>query len=265
MTPRISPFLSASVALHAAAVPALALAPERWPWIVGTLVVDHQVAIVSGLLPRCSLLGPNVTTSQTAREAHAVVLTFDDGPSPDATPKILDLLDARGARATFFCIGERAARHRELAAEIARRGHRLENHSQTHRSSFFFHSPGKLRDEITRCQDELQRASGRAPSFFRPPAGIRSPLLQPALAKSGLRLASWTRRAFDTVSHDPATVASRLLHGLAAGDVLVLHDGGPSAGAAREPVAVRALPRILDAIEAAGLGIMPLRDAAAVA
>lgn len=257
---KLSPFLKASVALHVAAVPALAIAPNRWPYVVGALLADHYVTIAGGLVPRSALLGPNLSRSAAAEAAGGVVLTFDDGPHPVVTPQVLDTLDARGATATFFCIGEHAARHRELTAEIARRGHRLENHSYTHRNGFFFHRPATLDREIGGCQDELRRASGRAPSFFRAPAGIRSPLLEGVLARNGLRLVSWTRRGFDTVSRDPAAVASRLTRNLRAGDVILLHDGACRARSGREPVVLATLPLVLDAIEAAGLRAMPLMD-----
>jgi peptidoglycan/xylan/chitin deacetylase (PgdA/CDA1 family) len=249
----LSPFLRASVALHAAAIPTLAVAPHKWPWVAGALIVDHYVTIAGGLIPRSNLLGPNLRRSATAAARGAVVLTFDDGPDPNVTPQVLRLLDARGVKATFFCIGERAARHRALASEIAACGHRLENHSYSHNNGFFFHLPARLDDEIRRCQDELLRASSRAPAFFRAPAGIRSPLLQGALSRAGLRLASWTRRGFDTVSADPAAITSRLTRNLAAGDVVLLHDGGTAVGLA-------ALPLVLDAIEAADLRVMPLLD-----
>jgi peptidoglycan/xylan/chitin deacetylase (PgdA/CDA1 family) len=257
---KLSPFLKASLALHAAAVPALAIAPHRWPWIAGALIANHYVTIAGGLLPRSTLLGPNLRRSAAAEAAGAVVLTFDDGPDPVVTPVVLDALDARGAKATFFCIGRHAARHRALTAEIAQRGHRLENHTYTHRNAFFFHAPATLDREIGRCQEELERASGRTPSFFRAPAGIRSPLLESALARNGLRLASWTRRGFDTASRDPAAVALRLARNLSAGDVVLLHDGACRARSGRPRVVLQALPLLLDAIEGAHLRVMPLMD-----
>jgi peptidoglycan/xylan/chitin deacetylase (PgdA/CDA1 family) len=260
---KLSPFLRASAAIHAAALPALALAPRHWPWIVGAAVADHSAVIAGGLLPRSTLLGPNLRRSEAAALQGAVVLTFDDGPDPGVTPQVLDLLDARGARATFFCIGENASHHRDLAAEIARRGHRLENHSWSHRNAFFFHRPATLDREIGLCQDELERASGRRPSFFRAPAGIRSPLLEGALRRAGVRLVSWTRRGYDTVASDPDAVAARLTRGLAAGDLLVLHDGVRGARASATPIAVRVLPRILDALEGQGLRAVPLSDGTA--
>jgi len=254
----LSPFLRASVALHAAAVPAVAIAPERWPWIAGTLFADHCAVLAGGLMPRSGWLGANVVRCATAERAGAIALTFDDGPDPHVTPRVLDRLDAHGARASFFCIGERAVRHGELAREIARRGHRLENHSHTHRAGFFFHSPAELDREIRACQQALAEASGRSPEFFRAPAGIRSPLLDAALARAGLRLASWTRRGFDTVARDPRSIAARLTRGLRAGDVLVLHDGAPRGRAGRDAVVLEALGRLLDAAGAAGLGVVSL-------
>ena len=236
------------------------MAPEQWPWIAGTLIVNHYVTIAGGLLPKSTLLGPNLRRSATASAQGGVVLTFDDGPDPDVTPAVLDLLDARRAKATFFCIGVHAAAHRDLTAEIVRRGHQLENHSYTHSNAFFFHRPSTLDREIGRCQEELTRASGRPPAFFRAPAGIRSPLLDAALVRAGLRLTSWTRRGFDTASTNPASVVARLTRNLRAGDVILLHDGVHGRRPGTRPLVLDALPRVLDAIEAAGLRAIPLAD-----
>jgi peptidoglycan-N-acetylglucosamine deacetylase len=258
--PGWTPMVGASIALHAAAVPAVAVAPRHWPWVAGALVANHCVLLGAGLAPRSAALGPNVVRSAAAASAGAVVLTFDDGPDPAVTPRILDLLDARRAAATFFCIGERVARHPDLVREIARRGHRVENHTQTHPNLFFFHFPGTLEREIAACQDAVVHACDRAPTYFRAPAGIRSPLLQGVLARADLRLASWTRRGFDTVARDPVAVAARLTRGMAAGDVLLLHDGAAHPREGRERVVLEALPRVLDAIAAAGLRASPLSD-----
>ena len=250
---RMTPFVQASIALHALAIPAVAFWPRRWPWIAGTLVADHCVVLAAGLFPKSAMLGPNLVRSRTARGDRSVILTFDDGPDPAVTPKVLDLLDARGATASFFCIGRRVERFPELAQEIIRRGHRIENHSHTHRLTFFFHTPSTLEREVLACQHAVERATGRAPVYFRAPAGIRSPLLQPVLARAGLALASWTRRGFDTVARDPVPVAARLTAALAPGDVLLLHDGAGATGEPRRAIVLEALPRVLDAIDDAGL------------
>ena len=248
-------FVQGSLALHAAALPTLAIFPAQWAWIAGTLIVNHTAIVAAGLAPRSRLLGENLARDDDAARAGAVALTFDDGPDPAVTPKVLDLLDEARARATFFCIGRRVASHAALAAEIARRGHRVENHTHTHRGSFYFHAPRTLAREIGDCQKAIADATGRLPTLFRAPAGIRSPMLQPVLAASELTLCSWTRRAFDTVRRDPEAIAAALTRGVAPGDVLVLHDGAAHERAGRPETLLRALPLVLDALE---LPIVPV-------
>lgn len=248
-----------SAGLHAGGVATLALAPRAWPVVVGALVADHLTVVAAGLWPRSTLLGPTIVRlPPAARARREVALTFDDGPDPATTPRVLDLLDARGARSTFFCVGRRVEAHPDVAAAIARCGHRVENHSHRHRNAFWFLPPAMLRDEIERAQDAIAAATGRAPRLFRAPAGIRSPLLEPALARAGLDLAAWTRRGFDTVSRDATRVLARLVRGLAPGDILLLHDGSSARGRSGGPVILEVLPGLLDAIEAAGLKPVPL-------
>lgn len=253
-----TPFVWASAALHAAAVPALLAAPAAWPWVVGTLFADHLAILAGGLRPKSSLLGPNVVRDRAAARRGEIALTFDDGPDPLTTPEVLKLLAGRGVRASFFCVGKRVLDDAGLAREIAARGHRIENHTHTHPASFFFHGPARLTEEVARCQDAVASAVGRRPRYFRAPAGIRGPMLFPVLARHDLRLAAWTRRGFDTVSSDPESVLGRLARNLRAGDVLLLHDAAPSRG--RRAVVLDVLPRLLDAVEGAGLRAGPLSD-----
>lgn len=250
---RPTPLLLGSVGLHAAGAVCLLSAPAAWPAVLGTLVADHVALVTAGLLPRSTLLGPNLRRLPPSAGNDVVALTFDDGPDPAVTPRVLDLLEGAGARATFFVVGERAAEQRDLLREIVRRGHRLGNHTWSHPNGFFFLPPRALRDQITRTQDLLADAAATSPLWFRAPAGIRSPLLEPMLARAGLRLASWTRRAFDTVERNPETVARRLTRDLRGGDVLLLHDGG-NAGV------LEALPRVLEALAAARLRAVPLPE-----
>ncbi len=258
-----SPTILASIGLHCTAVAALVAAPHLWPWALGAVAANHGVLGALGLWPRSTLLGPNLTRLPAASAARReVAITFDDGPDPEVTPRVLDLLEAAGARASFFCIADAAARHPELCREIVRRGHTVENHSHGHQAGRFpFHGLGGFRREIVAAQRELAAATGSAPRFFRPPAGLRNPLLDPILHEQGLRLATWTRRGFDTVSADPALVASRLTRELAAGDILLLHDGHSARTRAGTPVVLDALPRVLEAVAGAGLKPVTLRQA----
>jgi peptidoglycan/xylan/chitin deacetylase (PgdA/CDA1 family) len=256
---RPSPLVLASAGLHVTGALALLAAPRRWPWIAGALFADHVVLTAAGLWPRSQLVGPTLWRLPAAAAGRGeIALTFDDGPDPEVTPHVLDLLDGWGARASFFVIGRRAAAHPDLAAEIARRGHRVENHTWSHPSAFCCYLPQAQRREIERAQETIARAAGQAPGWFRAPAGFRNLLLDRELCAAGLRLAAWTRRAYDTVEREPVRVARRLLRGLAAGDVLLLHDGSVARDRHGRPVVLEALPRILDAILAHGLRPVPL-------
>jgi peptidoglycan/xylan/chitin deacetylase (PgdA/CDA1 family) len=259
-----TPFLAASGALHAAALAGLALAPSAWPWAVGAVAANHLAITAAGLWPKSRLLGPNwIRLPPSAARRGEIALTIDDGPDPEVTPAVLALLARNRAPATFFCIGERAARHPELVAAIVAAGHAVENHSQHHRHSFSLLGPGGFAREVAAGQATLTRLAGSAPCFFRAPAGLRNPFLEPVLARQGLILASWTRRGFDTRERNPTRVARRLLGGLAAGDILLLHDGHAARGPGGRAVILEVLPRVLEAIAAAGLRPVTLRSALA--
>ena len=158
------------------------------------------VLMLGGLLPRSRLLGPNWTRLPDGE--GRVALTIDDGPDPEVTPAVLDLLARHGVRATFFCIGERVARHPQLARRIAARATR----SAITPSIIATHSRcsvrAAMRREIAQAQASIRAVCQVVPRFFRAPAGLRNPFLQPCLAELGLQLASWTRRGYDTVNAD---------------------------------------------------------------
>jgi peptidoglycan/xylan/chitin deacetylase (PgdA/CDA1 family) len=258
---RPSTLLGTSAGLHVGAGVALALAPSSWPMIAATVVANHAALTAAGLLPRCGLLGP-VLTRLTGHAAEGrVALTFDDGPDPRITPVILDMLEAHGARATFFCIGQRVEANPGLAREIRDRGHLVENHSHRHANSFAFLGPRRLRGEILRAADAIEKAVGRRPTLFRAPAGIRNLWLDPVLAHLELGLVAWTRRGFDTVTRNPGRVAARLLNGLEAGDILLLHDGFPARDLCGRPVVLGALPAVLDEFARFDLRSVPLDEA----
>jgi peptidoglycan-N-acetylglucosamine deacetylase len=257
---RPAPLLYVSGAVHLGAAAALALRPQSWPWAVGALVANHAALSIAGLWPRSPWLGPNLT-SLPVGAARQVALTIDDGPDPRVTPQALAMLEAHGARATFFCIGDKVERYAELAQEIVRRGHALENHSQRHRHNFSLLGPGGMQREIAHAQESILRITGTSPRFFRAPAGLRNPFLDPVLARLRLRLASWTRRGFDTVNADPQRVYARLTHHLASGDILLLHDGNAARDGADTPVILNVLPRLLETLRRVGLETVTLRAA----
>ena len=254
--------IRASWALHAGAVAAVVLRPHLWPWMLGAVVADHLLLTAAGLWPRSSLLGPNWTRlPQRAAANRAVAITIDDGPDPNVTPRVLDLLDEYRAPATFFCVGERVGQHPVLAREIAARGHCIENHSQRHLNRFSVLGPRGMAAEIQRAQETITSVVGDSPRFFRAPAGLRNPFLEPVLVRMNLHLASWTRRGFDTVNRDAGGVLRKLTRQLQTGDILLLHDGHAARTSTGTPVILEVLPRLLQAVAAAGLTPITLRGA----
>jgi peptidoglycan/xylan/chitin deacetylase (PgdA/CDA1 family) len=250
------PALKVTAALHAAGAAALVAQPALWPGVAAALLANHAVLFAACMMPRSRVLGPNLVRLPAAAAARGeVALTFDDGPDPEITPRVLDLLEKAGARATFFCIGERAAAQPRLMREIVARGHAAESHSLRHTLGFGWYGPGRLRREVVGAQRAITDACGVSPVFFRAPFGVRNPMLDQVLARAGLRYATWTRRGYDTRDDDSARVLRRLVSGLRAGDVLMLHDGYRG----RDPGSV--LARLLDELAARGLRSVTLREA----
>lgn len=257
-----TPLIASTVALHAGALAAVLAQPGTWPWAAGSVFASHAALTAAGLWPRSALLGPN-WTRLPADAGRRIALTIDDGPDPEVTPRVLDLLERHDARATFFCIGDLARRHPHWIEAIVARGHAVENHSQRHRHTFSLTGPAALRREIAAAQQTLTELTGTRPQFFRAPAGLRNPFLEPVLCELGLQLASWTRRGFDTRTRDAGVVAQRLLHGLAPRDILLVHDGHAARDARGVPVVLDVLPALLRAAADAQLQWTTLRAAAA--
>lgn len=238
--------MKATFALHGAAAIGTLAMPAAWPWALGALAANHTVLTLSGLLPRSTLLGPNLThLPEAAAARREIALTIDDGPDPDVTPRVLDLLDAAGVRASFFCIGWRARKNPTLCREIVARGHRVENHGDSHSRAFSVFGPGRMKADIAAAQATLADISGQAPQFFRATAGLRNPFLDPVLAALDLRLAAWTRRAYDTREGRPDVVFRRLTRKLGAGDILLMHDGHAALTPDGQPVILAVLPHLL--------------------
>ena len=153
-----------------------------------------------------------------------MALTFDDGPHPEGTPAILELLARAGARATFFVVGEQVRRRPELVVEIAAAGHEVGLHGYRHRLQLRL-SAAQIHEDTARGMAAIEDATGALATLHRPPYGIYSPAGLRAARGVGLRPLLWSRwgkdwRRFTT----PNRIASRVLTGLLAGDVILLHD-----------------------------------------
>lgn len=265
LTPwRPTPAIWTALAVHVIALALVLVVPARWPYALALIIAAHLALIGAGLWPRSRWLGPNLSRLPAAAVARGeVVLSFDDGPDPAVTPRVQVLLDQAGVKASFFCVGDRAAAAPDCVQALVRSGHDVENHSDRHSNFFAFSGYGAFRAELMRAQARLQHLSGRAPRFFRAPMGFRNPLLAPVLAVLGLQYVSWTRRGFDAVDGDAEAVFRRLTRNLGAGDILLLHDGHAARTADGEPVVLAVLPRLLSLLRSRGLRPVSLTQALA--
>ena len=248
-----SPAVQASAALHLGAIAGIATGLPL-SWAAGAVVANHALLTAAGLWPRSTALGSNMLRlSRAASVANQIAITIDDGPNPEVTPAVLDILDDSNAKVSFFCIGRLVELHPYLAQEIIRRGHSIENHSYGHRHHFSLLGMKSLRQEIVKTQEIISQTTGYMPTYFRAPAGLRSPLLDPILQSLDLKLVSWTRRGFDTITDDPSKILTKLQRDLAAGDILLLHDGNCALTKNGQPVVIPVLSKLLDTLQSMGL------------
>lgn len=184
-------------------------------------------------------------------DARGAVLTFDDGPDPEGTPKILDALDAAGVKATFFVVGEQLMRHHAIAREAQARGHELALHGFEHVRHDTL--PGRMaRDDVARAVGTFEVACGRRPRFFRPPYGLCNAESYEACADLGLELVYWSAWGLDWEPVSAERIAELVTRDLADGAIVLLHDS--ARWAPRDDVQPTA-----DAIAAIAAAGVPLR------
>lgn len=207
--------------------------------------------------PALAPIAPSVAgalgLSQRLEGGDAVWLTFDDGPHPEGTPATLDALAAHGASATFFCVGEQAERYPALCEEILAAGHAIALHGQRHRCQLRL-TPGQVADDLDRGAETLGRLTGTAPTTYRPPYGIFSPVGLRATRRRGLQPLLWSRWGHDWRRWiKPEAIAAEATEDLRGGDVILLHDADHYSAAGSWKRTVAALPAICERIGAAGL------------
>lgn len=230
------------------AVASCVLAVEGW-WVAAGVVFWGAFVVFAwgSVNPGSRLFGPLVRGLPDSGAGRGEVwLTLDDGPDPATTPALLELLDAHGARAVFFMIGEKAARHPELVWEVVLRGHVVGNHSLSHPAGWFWAlGPGGVWREVASCQGVLRGILGVAPVWFRPPVGHHNIFVAPVLRALGLRMMVWSCRGYDAVLTDTGGILRRIGRGLGPGGIILLHDAVPHA-----PVV---LAGVLELLRARGL------------
>ncbi len=187
-----------------------------------------------------------------------VALTFDDGPDPHWTPRVLDRLDELGLAATFFCLGERVRAHPGVVGEIRRRGHAVGVHGDRH-LHHFAHSPGWVRRDVERACAALE-AEGVPPRWLRPPYGQVTAGTMWAARRLGLELVLWSAWGREWASTDSQRVAGRVIDGLDEGAIVLLHDSDTCSPPGTVDRVLDALAPIAAEMRARGLAAVTLDD-----
>lgn len=219
-----------------------------WPLIISVLVVASLVLFYGSYYINSGFYVKAISNSPTTLKQIAI--SFDDGPLPEFTPQILNILQATNTPATFFCIGKHVAKHPELLQAIHNHGHIIGNHSYSHGKWFDLLSAEKMYADLQQMNTVTRQAIGVTPLLFRPPYGVTNPNLAKAIKKSGFVTVGWSIRSLDTVATDADKLLHRVLGQVKPGAVVLFHDTCA--------VTVTMLPLFINAVKAKGYNIVPL-------
>ena len=235
-------FLASTTGLGALALHA-ALRGEPGLAVMGALSLGWGTLLTTGVLcPWLEMYG-RVVSRGPAGSAR-VALTFDDGPHPVTTRRVLEALAPTRHRATFFVLGEKARRHPDVVREIHAGGHSLGIHGDLHDRLHSFRRSWSVHDEIVRAGDAVETATGLRPRFFRPPLGHTSFTTARGARLAGVTLIAWSSRGYDGIrGRSPEAVVARIARTLIDGAIVMLHDAAERDDF--EPASVRALPRLV--------------------
>jgi peptidoglycan/xylan/chitin deacetylase (PgdA/CDA1 family) len=236
----------ATVAAIALAVKSLVTGPPGLGWTLLALGGYVALTTVGVVFARLEMFAD--VLSRGPAGARGVALTFDDGPDPTTTPQVLDALDAAGAKATFFVIGEKAERHPDLVRDLLARGHAVGIHGYEHDRLFALRLPWRVRRDLERAVSVLQGITDERPQLYRAPVGHISPAMARVIADLDLRVVGWTIKSLDGWPGSTAErVARRVVPELRDGSIVLLHDASERSDFV--PASLEALPTILEVAE----------------
>src|SRR5262245_12773780 len=242
-------FLAWSTSLGALAADA-ALRGQLGPrWLGALSAAWYSVATIGVFFPRLEMYGPVV--SRGPRGRRSVALTFDDGPHPVTTRRVLAALAGPGHRATFFVLGAKARRHPDVVREIHDAGHTIGLHGDQHDRLHAFRMPWRVHEELLRAAQAVEDATGVRPRFFRPPLGHTSITTTRGVRRAGMIMVGWSARGLDGMrGRSPEAVVARVERGLTDGAIVMLHDASERDDF--EPASVAALPALLRLLDDRG-------------
>jgi peptidoglycan-N-acetylglucosamine deacetylase len=229
--------------------------------LIGSLIIDGMVAVPLWWYFIMVFIFIGVTAAgsfflswqfylpvKSSGAANAVALTFDDGPVPGKTEKILEILASRDIKGSFFCIGKKVVENRSLVSRIFTEGHLLGNHSFFHRPTFDLQSTPMITKELFETDKAIFDVTGKKPKFFRPPYGVTNPMVARAVSRRNYTVIGWSVRSFDTVIRDPEKLFQRVSKPLRGGDIVLFHDHCDQT--------IEILPALLDHIANLGLKVV---------
>ena len=212
-------------------------------------VGDHFRMIGHLLAPVLPAAAQRIGVTRTFADADGVVVTFDDGPHPEGTPAILEVLARAGARAMFFVVGEQVAQRPALLAELEAAGHTIALHGHRHRLQVRL-TAQQLREDLERGLDAIAEANGHIPAYHRPPYGVYSPAGLQAARAAGLTPLLWSRWGKDWRRlTTPERIAARATEDISKGDVILLHDADFYSARGSHRRTAQALTAILETLK----------------
>lgn len=195
------------------------------PWLFYSFLITIYVgvSVTAAFFPGSGFHYMPVFT-HGSRNKQSLTLTFDDGPDPQFTPLILDILRKHRIKAGFFIIGKNIRGNEAILKRITQEGHTLGNHSWTHSYFWDLYSSGRMTKELEQTNTETEIITGKRIKLFRPPYGVINPMVARAIRNTGLMTVAWSFRSFDTTSFDAEQLIRKTLHKVRAGDVMLFHD-----------------------------------------
>lgn len=195
-------------------------------WVFAVLILFYLAVNVWGTVSICSGFHLKAICEGSKSE-NKIALTFDDGPDPELTPKILEVLDRHGVRGTFFCIGRKVFEHASTLKIIHEKGHIIGGHSFSHSSFFDFYSAHHIQKEFVATDQLVENNIGKKIALFRPPYGITTPNIKKAVSEMNYTVIGWNIRSMDTMIKNPQKLANIVIAKLKPGAIVLFHDTTP--------------------------------------
>lgn len=219
-------------------------------WFYFPVVIIYLVVPVALSFIPCSQFHHYPVVCRGIGTEKTVSLTFDDGPDPENTPAILEVLRKHNVVGTFFLIGHKIEGNEDLVKIINKEGHTLGNHSFSHTNFWDFWPPFLIHRDLMRAGEMINQVVGKKPKFFRPPFGVINPMVSSALRKCGYSVIAWSRWSLDTAIKNPENLFKRITKGLSSGDIILMHD--------TQKVTTAILEKVIIEIHHQGFRIVPL-------